>query len=176
MTKIIINIDTLHVDTIHTGDVTHGQGQGFGMNPLLGALLSGILSGAAKVHMRGDDTPQASDQPADAPQPAQDQQPVPSAQETPQDTAALDAAPQAPSVQYQWPTINDDLSIFDSAKNSYDYIDSDYDLPEVIEVTDDWFRVRGHFTSKTGKGTRKVTLKVARSEVADGSVKYTIAG
>lgn len=156
MTKIIINIDTLHIDTIHTGDVAHGQG--VGIHPLLGALLGGILSGAAKVEMHDGD------QPTDTP--AQDTNPAPTAD---------DSAP-APSVQYQWPTTNDTLTTFDSAKNSYDYIDSAHAQPEVIEVTDDWFRVRGYFTSKTGKGTRKVTLKVHRSEVADGSVKYTIAG
>lgn len=161
MTKIIINIDTLHIDTIHTGDVSHGNQSG-GANPLLAAILSGVLGSAFKAHVEhddDDDTPRP-----DAP-----------AQETPQDTARLDAALQnTQPVQYQWPVEDDELEAFDSAKNSYND-DGDNYMPTVIEVTDDWFRVLGYFTSKTGKGTRKVTLKVYRHEVESGAVKYTLA-
>jgi hypothetical protein len=109
--------------------------------------------------------------------PATPEPEAPSAQKTdPAGPGADGVGAEAPSMDYEWPGVFDELCRFESAKNRYGYdSDADADCPSVIEVTDDWFRVRGCFTSKTGKGTRNVTLKVSRAEVADGSVKFRIA-
>jgi len=93
------------------------------------------------------------------------------------DTPTTPSPAPAPAAQYVWPGRGDNLVKFNSAKNVFDGDPdlSEDDLPEVIEVTDDWFRVHGDFTSKRGKGTREVTLKVSRDEVASGAVTFTIS-
>lgn len=72
-----------------------------------------------------------------------------------------------------WDTLSegDTVTAFDSSKNTLQAGNS----ADVVEVDDDYVRINGVFTSKGDKGTRRVTLKIAKSEVADGSVKFSIA-
>ncbi|MBS4019561.1 MAG: hypothetical protein KGZ68_15150 [Dechloromonas sp.] len=155
--NIVINIDSININ--------HGAGSNNGLLGFLAHLLANsvVTSSTNFTPSTGDattpDTPIAT---ADQPTPVQD---------TPQ--------PQAPAVQkakvdYTWPQVDDELSFFESAKNLHNDDTDSTAYPTVIEVTDDWFRVSGVFQRKTGKGTRSVTLKVSRAEVADGSVKYDI--
>lgn len=152
---VVINIDTVNI--------SHGNG---GSNAGLPGSIAHLLAnskGSMQFNV-DDDTLQTPDAPTTTAA-----QPAPT-QDAPQ--------PQAPAVQkaavdYTWPQVDDELSYFESAQNLHND-DTGSGYPTVIEVTDDWFRVRGVFESKTGKGTRSVTLKVSRAEVADGSVKYAI--
>lgn len=143
---VVINIDTVNI--------SHGNAG------LLGSIAHLPANSKGSMQFNVDDdtlqTPDAPTTTATQPAPTQD---------APQ--------PQAPAVDYTWPQVDDELSYFESAQNLHND-DTDSGYPTVIEVTDDWFRVRGVFESKTGKGTRSVTLKVSRAEVADGSVKYAI--
>lgn len=144
---VVINIDTLNIN--------HGNG---GSNAGLLGFIAHLLAnskGSMQFNVDDDTSPTA----------------TPDAQDTSQ--AQAPAAPKA-TVDYDWPEYGDSLDFFESAKNLHNNDTFDGDRPLVIEVTDDWFRVRGVFESKTGKGTRSVTLKVSRAEVADGSVKYDI--
>lgn len=153
---VVINIDTVNI--------SHGNA---GSNAgLLGFIAHLLANSKGSMQFNVDDdtlqTPDAPTTTATQPAPTQDT-PQPQAPAAPKDT-----------VDYDWPEDGDYLSFFESAKNLHnDDTDSD-GYPTVIEVTDDWFRVHGVFWSKTGKGTRSVTLKVSRAEVADGSVKYNI--
>lgn len=138
----------INIDTLN---INHGNG---GSNAgLLGFIAHLLADSKGSMQFDVDDTLQ-----------------TPDAQDTPQPQAP--AAPKA-TVDYDWPEYGDSLSFFESEKNAH-FSDTSNEYPKVIEVTDDWFRVHGVFQSKTGKGTRSVTLKVSRAEVADGSVKYAI--
>ena len=156
---VVINIDTVNIDTVNIDNVRPEAGP-------LGFIAHLLANSKGSMQFNVDDdtlqTPDAQTTTTTQPAPTQD---------APQ--------PQAPAVQkaavdYTWPQVDDALSFFESAKNLHNDDDDDDGYPTVIEVTDDWFRVHGVFQSKTGKGTRSVTLKVSRAEVADGSVKYDI--
>lgn len=144
---VVINIDTVNI--------SHGNdGSNAGLLGFIAHLLADS-KGSMQFNVDDDTSPTE----------------TPDAQDTAQPQAP--AAPKA-TVDYDWPEYGDELSFFESAKNLHNDDTFNGDRPLVIEVTDDWFRVHGVFQSKTGKGTRTVTLKVSRAEVADGSVKYAI--
>jgi hypothetical protein len=144
MSKTTINIKNLNV-TLHIALGAQPQA----VSPF-DAILHAIVTGARTTH---------ADKPADN---------VVTGNQT--DTGAAEAPAASDLPVYQWPQEGDVLHKFDGVKN---FLDEGQDA-DVIEVTDDYFRVKGVFTSKGDKGTRSVTLKVSRDEVADGSVKYTI--